>query len=71
MSHGLEPGDAAHLLAVVHQVAAELQALDISSTAIKAIFEVIQLSDVADLSSLLGQDSKVRSSMSQTLHCHP
>lgn len=49
----------------VHQVAAELQALDISSTAIKAIFDVIQLSDVADLSSLLGEDSKVRGSGSR------
>jgi hypothetical protein len=55
----------------VHQVTAELQKLDIGSAAIDAIFDVIQLNNVAELSQLLGQDSKVRGAWSLgSLHRH-
>lgn len=57
-------------------MAAELQKLDISSAAIDAIFDVVQLSDVADLSRLLGEDSEVAGlnlalSLSTFPCCHP
>lgn len=37
----------------------ELEELGISEQAIAAVFEVVALSDVADLTTLLGQDSQV------------
>ncbi len=40
-------------------MAAELRQLGVSEQAIAAVFEVVALSDVDDLSALLGGDSKV------------
>ncbi len=42
------------------QVTAELEKLEVSPEAIAAIFEVVRLTDVADLSRLLGHNSEVR-----------
>lgn len=45
------------------QVTLELEELGISEQAIAAVFEVVALSDVADLTTLLGEDSQVLSDL--------